>query len=247
MPGIDILAQLGAAEWTTTDATRLQHALQRARFDLMGVASRRALAGDMAAGNAEVKALVDSLPQMRGWVVVNPSYPDQSAEEMRRYASSPKWFGAMLHPRLCRQTLASEAVREVLNAYRRFTKPLLVHVPDEHAVRELEVLAREFTQIKFIAAGAGGDDWQDAMLAARRSVNLFLEPFSGGSHRGKLEALLQLLGPHRIMFASNLPDRNPGASLGLLLDSKISDAEKASILSTSAARLFELGRQSTEG
>ena len=54
MPGVDILTQLGAARWTTTDATKLQYAAQRARFDLVGVASRRALAGDLTAGNAEV-------------------------------------------------------------------------------------------------------------------------------------------------------------------------------------------------
>src|SRR5438477_609840 len=133
MPGIDIQAHLGAAEWTTTDAAGLQRTLQRARFDLMAVVSRRAL-------------------------------------------------------------------------------------------------------------GAGGDAWQDCAFLAKRLVNIFLEPFSGGSHRGKVEAIVQTLGAHRVLFASNFPEQNPGATLGLLLDAKLSDAEKQAVLTTNAARLFGLTR-----
>lgn len=243
MPGIDIQTYLGAAEWITTDAEKLQAALQRARFDLMGVVSRRAMAGDLTGGNAEVKALVEAAPQMRGWVVLNPSYPERSAEELRRYVASPRWLGAALYPDECGEHLTSGASREIINAYRRYTKPLMVRVRNEAAVRELEEMAREFNQMKFIAAGAGGDQWQDCVLAARRTVNIFLEPFSGGAHRGKLEAILEALGAHRVMFASNYPELNPGAALGLLMDSKIGDTDKQAILTLSAMRLFGLGRR----
>ncbi len=242
MPGVDILGQLGASEWTTTDGARLLHAMQRARFDLLGVASRRALAGDLSAGNAEVNAVVSQAPQMRGWCVVNPTYPERSSEEMRRYLGSAKWFGAMLHPELSGQRLNSATTREVLNAYRRYTKPLLVHVPDEQTLLDLEEIAPDFNTIKFIAQGAGGDAWQDCAIAAKRFVNILLEPFSGGSHRGKVEALVQLLGHHRILFGSSYPDHNPGAALGLLMDARISDAEKQSILTGNAAKLFGLTR-----
>ena len=242
MPGVDILAQLGAAQWTTTDAAKLQHALQRARFDLMAVASRRALAGDLVGGNAEVKAAVDAAPQMRGWVVINPLYPERSAEVMRRYLSSSKWLGAMLHPEMCGESLASDSTREVLNSFRRYTKPLLVSVQNETSARELEALALEFNTVKIIASGAGGEEWQACALAAKRAVNVLLEPFSSGAHSGKLETLLAAVGPNRILFASNYPDHNPGSALGFLMDAKISDAEKQAILSGNASRLFGLNR-----
>jgi uncharacterized protein len=246
MPGVDILAQLGATQWITTDATGLQRALQRARFDLMGLASRRALSGDLAAGNAEVKSLLDAVPQMRGWAVINPAYPERSTEQMRRYVSNPRWFGAMLHPGLGGESLTSAGCKEVINAYRRYTKPLLVIVPNETVVRELEELALEFNAMKFIAAGAGYNHWQDCVLAAKRAVNIYLEPFSGGTHRGKLEAILEILGPHRILFGSNYPEHNPGAALGLLLDAKMSDAERQGILAGNAIKLFGLSRQPAE-
>jgi predicted TIM-barrel fold metal-dependent hydrolase len=45
------------------------------------------------------------------------------------------------------------------------------------------------------------------------------------------------------MFASSYPVYNPGAALGLLMEAKISDAEKQAILTTSAVRLFGLTRE----
>lgn len=243
MPGVDILAQLGEADWIRTDGAELQRAAGRARFDVMGVASRRALAGDLAAGNAEVKALLAEAPTMRGWVVINPVYPERSSEELRKYASSPKWLGAFIHPGMTGESLASVATREMLNAYRRYTKPILVHVADEQATRDLDALAREFTQLKIIAQGAGGDDWQACALVAKQATNVFLEPFSGGPHRGKLEAILATVGPNRVVFGSNYPDSNPGAALGLWMDSKLSDSEKQAVLTTNAVRLFGFNRQ----
>jgi predicted TIM-barrel fold metal-dependent hydrolase len=243
MPGVDILAQLGTSQWITTDAAGLTKAAQRARFDVMGVASRRALSGDLGAGNAEVKALLDIAPQMRGWVVINPVYPERSAEELRKYAGGPKWLGAMIHPDMCGESLASGVTRETLVAYRRYTKPLLVHVPDETAVRALQALAGEFSNVRIIAMGGGGDDWQACALAAKTATNIFVEPFSGGTHRGKLEAVLATVGPNRVLFASNYPEHNPGGALGLLVDSKLTDSEKQAILTTNAMRLFGLNRE----
>lgn len=243
MPGVDILAHLGASEWKSTDAAELQRAAQRARFDATGVASRRALAGDLVEGNAETKALLAEAPQMRGWVVINPVYPERSSEELRKYASNAKWLGAMIHPGMTGESLASSATREMLNAYRRYTKPLLVHVSNEQAARELEALAMEFSTLKIIALGCGGDDWQACTHVAKRATNVFLEPFSGGPHRGKVEAILAALGPNRVLFASNYPLSNPGAALGLWFDAKLSDAEKQAILTTNAVRLFGLNRE----
>jgi predicted TIM-barrel fold metal-dependent hydrolase len=81
------------------------------------------------------------------------------------------------------------------------------------------------------------------MWTAKRAVNVYLEPFSGGTHRGKLETILATIGPNRVLFGSGFPDRNPGAALGLLIDSKLSDQEKQAVLTTNAVRLFGLNRQ----
>lgn len=240
MPGIDTFALLGAGPWLTTDAASLKHACQRARFDAMAVVSAQAISGDCAAGNAQVKALLDAEPRMYGWVVITPSHVDESIEEMRRYLTGQRWLGALLVLPSSRDSLLSSTSRELINAYRRYARPMLLRIPDDVAVRELETIASEFPTIKFVAGGAGGASWASCMVAARQRPNIFLEPFSGEPHRGKLERILQVLGPHRLIFASNFPRQNPGAAIGLLSEAQITDAEKQSILATSAARLFNL-------
>ena len=242
MPGVDILARLGAGEWVSTDGQKLVHAMQRARFDLMALASARALAGDTAGGNAETKAVLDVAPMLRGWCVINPAHPERASEEMRRYCAGPKWMGALLDPTRFGQRLTSSSTKEVINSYRRYTKPLMVLCPDSNTVADLDAVAAEINTVKFISVAAGGNAWPEAMVSAKRNVNLFLEPFSGGPHVGKVEALIETLGPHRILFGSNYPVENPGAALGLLLESKITDTEKQAILATNAIKLFGLTR-----
>ncbi len=243
MPGVDLLAQLGAGAFLDLDATRLNHALQRARYDFMGVASRRAMEGDLAGGNAETKAVLDDAAQLRGWVVISPAYLEQSTELLRRLVGGGQWLGAYLDLSHKGASLVSPACRELINSYRRYGKPLMVPVHDETAVGQIEQLALEFNQMKLVAAGAGGDAWASAAYAAKRAVNLFLEPFSGGYHRGKLEAIQAIVGGHRLLFASNYPTGNPGAALGLLLDSGLPDAEKQAVFGGNAIRLFSLRNQ----
>jgi predicted TIM-barrel fold metal-dependent hydrolase len=248
MPGIDVLVQLGAAEWVDVTPERLVRAQQRARLDLVGVASRRALAGEVSAGNAEVKALLDQMPQAYGWVVVNPAYPERAAEELRRHVSGSRWLGAALAvegalPGLPAVPLGSQTTVDVLNSYRRFTKPVLVPVRNGSAAAQLREVARQFPTLKFVAWGAGGDQWLEAVLTARECVNVYLEPCSGGPHRGKLEAMIAALGHNRIVFASNFPDQNPGAALGLVLEARMSEGDRAAIASSNAARLFGLRRE----
>ena len=242
MPGVDILAQFGAGEQVSTDAGALLRAMQRARFDMMGVASMRAQAGDLAAGNAETKAALEASPALRGWVVLNAASPESCAQELRKHCGSARWLGGMLDPARFGHRLTSISSREVVNSYRRYTKPLLVMTRDAQTVADLDALAAEIPTLKFVAMGAGGDAWQDCMFAAKRNVNIFVEPFSGGAHAGKLETILGVVGPHRVLFGSNYPEHNPGAALGLLLEAKISDAEKQAVLTTNAARLFGLTR-----
>jgi predicted TIM-barrel fold metal-dependent hydrolase len=238
MPGIDICAVLGEGVWARADLEGALRTMQRARLDRMALASGRALAGDVISGNAELKAALDGQPALAGWVTVNPVDAEISAQELRRYAGSSNFLGVRLDARVSRSQLRSDAVREIVNGYRRYSKPVLVTVRDEREVMELEQLAREVTTLKFIAGGAGGDAWMACGAMAKRAVNVLLEPFTGGCHRGKIEALAAAIGSHRILFATGYPDQNPGAALGLLADAALSDGEKQAILSGNARRLF---------
>jgi len=238
LPGIDVNAELGEAVWARADKEGVLRVLQRARLDQMVLSSRRALAGDLVAGNAEVRGLVDEQAALYGWVVVNPTDLETSGQELRRHAGAAKIVGLRLDTRAMPGVLESEAAAELINGYRRYSKPALVTVCSARDVVALEQLARQVPTVKFIAAGAGGDAWQACASMAKRVVNVLLEPFSGGCQRGKLEGMVATVAAHRILFATGIPDQNPGAALGLLADAQITEGEKQSILTANARRLF---------
>jgi predicted TIM-barrel fold metal-dependent hydrolase len=90
------------------------------------------------------------------------------------------------------------------------------------------------------AALAGGDAGSACLALAERQLNLLLEPFTGGAERDKLEEGVERIGAHRILFGTNFPVLNPGVALGMVADSRLSEADKNLILGGNAAKLFGL-------
>jgi uncharacterized protein len=244
MPVIDVHAHLGTGPWLIADQDTLLRAMQRARIDTAIVSSRLGIASNFAEGNFKLKAVLDASPQLLGYLVINPTYVEQSIAEMRRYLSTPRFVGVKLHPDASGQPLDSAATREVVNAYRRYAKPLLVHVWGSAQVRALEALAAAAPTVKMIVAHAGGDAFAECLALATQQLNLFLEPFTGGADQGKVEEAVAKIGAHRVLFGTNFPTLNPGVALGLLADAGISETERAQILAGNATKLFQFGRAS---
>ena len=227
------------------DRDRLVAMAQRARLEMVVIGAQRALWEDVAAGNAETAEAVANQPLLRGWVVVTPTQSEASIADLRRYLARGQFLGAWLHARTA-DDLARDGTQEILGAYRRFARPLLVSCPDFATLQAVEAIARSIPQMKFVLRGAAGDDWAEAIVAAKRTVNLILEPFTGGYHRAKLEAMVATLGEHRIVFATGYPAGNPGAALGLLAEARLADTDKQAILTRNSQRLFGLGRAREE-
>jgi len=240
MPIIDIHAHLGGTAWFQADREGLLRAMQRAGIQQMAVSSRLAVASNFAEGNFKLKAALDGAPQLLGYVVVNPAYTEVSVQEMRRYLGARNFVGIKIHPRASGQPLDSAATRSLANSFRRYQKPLLAHVWGEADVRALEALAQECPTVKMIAAHAGGDAWASCLALAERQLNIRLEPFTGGAERDKLEEGIERIGAHRILFGTNFPVLNPGVALGMVADSRLSEADKNLILGGNAMKLFGL-------
>lgn len=246
MPVIDVHGHLGNSPWLNADRDLLLRAMQRARIDTTLVSSRLAITSNFVEGNLKLKNALEGMSQLLGYVVVNPTYVEQSIAEMRRYLGTGSFVGVKLHPDASGQPLDSEATREVLNAFRRYSRPLLVHVWGAAQVRALAVLVAEAPTVKFIVAHAGGDAFAECLALATHQLNLVLEPFTGGSERGRVEEAVEKIGAHRIVFGTNFPHLNPGVALGMLADARISDQDRAQILERTAAKLFQLGRSAAE-
>lgn len=196
---------------------------------------------DFRLGNKVLFDAVKSNDQLYGYLAVNPNYPEESIRLMRSAMPSPKFLGLALFPGASRPYPNLDDYREILNAYRRFLKPVFVNTPSADAVAAAEEMAREFPGLKFILGTMGGNDWKRAITSSRQ-LNLFLET-SGSFDAEKIEEAVEHFGAHRVLFGSNLPYSDIGAALALVQNSELPKDALDQILNRNAQKLFAVERQ----
>ena len=207
---------------------------------------------DMIAGNAALPSAVmppanDEEVDVRAWMVIHPARIKEATDQMRRLLLSPRFVGCALYPdpRTGAPVTAADA-RELIVAYRRFGRPLLVEAPDLTAIEQVIRISDDLAGVKLIASGMGGDEWRESLALIARTGNIFVD-ISGALTPEKVEYAIQALhGTRKILFASGAPQTDPAAILGLLDDVDISDEDRNRILFGNAEKLFGLGPVPTE-
>ncbi len=211
------------------------------RYDAAQVALISGLAADcdFVAGNRALSQVLDPAAGLYGYAVLSADYADESQQEMRRWLGRPEFIGAVLFGH-GGQPVTVEDAREILNAYRRFTKPMAIHTPDADAVHAARVIAAEFPAMKFLLLGMGGDHWRTAVGVARKHLNVYLE-ISGSLDSDKVAHAAEALTPRKVLFGSGFPLSDPQAILGLLDTAPtITNADRDRIRSQNAAGLFNV-------
>ncbi len=224
-----------------SDAQQVQDLLLSRGIQSAFIASDLARRFDPGAGNTAVAEAVAQYPQMRGWLVVHPDHPAEASAQMRRYLYGDRFVGVALYPDPATgRPITLRAVQEVMVAYRRFARPLLIAAPSGEAMLHIAEIAREMNSTRIVASGMGGDDWRDAVDIAARPLNLHLD-ISGALCADKIAYAMQIMhGSRKLLFASGAPRTDPAAVLGLLDDLELSPEDRARILSNNAQRLFNL-------
>ena len=234
--------------WGTTpfapgwsDAGKVWDSLQTRGIQTAFLASDLARRFDPAGGNTAVAEAIAQVPQMRGWLVVHPDHPAEANAQMRRYLYGTEFVGVALYADPATgNPVTLRAVQEVMIAYRRFARPLLIDAPSGEAMLHIAEIAREMSSTRIIASGMGGDDWREAVDLAARPLNLHLD-ISGALCADKITyAMQQMHGTRKLLFASGAPRTDPAAVLGLLDDLALAPEDRARILSNNAQRLFNL-------
>ncbi len=201
--------------------------------------SARAAQADPLSGNRILKAMIESGPGLYGCLVAHLNRVDASLQAIRDLLGNRRFLAVMLTSTKPDEPLHPLVADEVLNACRRYQKPIFLPTPNAACVEIGLQLAKASASHRFVFVGMGGTDWRTAIAAAHQSVNIFLET-SGPLDRGKLPAALEAIGSHRIVFGSGTPYRDAAAALGLLADSDLSPTDMRRILHDNAAKLFNL-------
>ncbi len=236
---IDVHAEIGATPlWgvSYSDANLLR-SMQKYGVERSIVSSTLGNSVDFQRGNAQIAKVVQSSQNLFGCAVVNFNYPEQSQREMHTYLGTDAFAGIMLSSGVRRRHVTLAEADEILNAYRRFVKPVFLRVFDKASLLAADEMARVFTGMKFVLLGMGHDEWRLATVLAEKSLNLVLE-VSGSFSPDKIKFAVDRIGAHRMVYGSGLPYVDPTSTIGLVEDAEISDIDRRLIFEGSARKVF---------
>jgi predicted TIM-barrel fold metal-dependent hydrolase len=247
MPVLDVHVQLEGygIPGINQNAAQVGKFMQARGIDRCVLMSTRAGRADPLSGNRILKAMLDQEPGMLGCLVAHLNRVDASLQAIRDLMALRRFVGVALMPTNPTQPLHPLVADEMLNACRRYQKPVFLFTPNAACVEAGLHLAKTYNMHKFIFLGMGGADWRTGIAAAHQSVNIHLE-MSGALDRAKLPAAIEAIGSHRILFGSGMPALDPVAALGLIEDSGISAIDQRRILCDNAVKIFNLGEVEEE-
>ncbi len=239
MPAFDIHAYFGATPFSADLATREAVLETMRRREIVGIALISALGAhcDFVAGNRRLREIVAPEDGLFGWVTLNAGYSAESQEEQRRHQNRRGMVGAAMFAAPGRPVTLEDA-REILNAQRRYAKPVALPVPDAEAVHQARLIAAEFTAMKFVFLGMGGEDWRVAVAAAKKHLNIYLE-ISGSLDTDKIAQASSVITPRKLVYGSGLPVGSPELTLALVESAPtLTRPDRTRILSENAAALL---------
>ncbi len=199
--------------------------------------SAHAISVDPLAGNRMISAITDSSDSLYGVLVAHTNRPEPSIQAIREMMGSRQFVGLALTSAEPDRSISRSSAEDILQAHRRYGKPLFLYAPHFQAVRQIAEIATAYPMLRIVVLGMGGNDWRQAAEVAHRITNLYLET-SGVLDCSKIPYAVSQLGAHRILFGSGFPHTDTVAAMGLIEDSGLSEADRKQILSLNAQKLF---------
>ncbi len=218
----------------------VQASMERYGIDALALVSARARHCDFIEGNHQLRTIVDDESGIFGLVTLNPAYPDESIQEQRIYLAKHAFVGAIMFPGQSGNPVLLSEARDILNAQRRFAKPMLIYVEDREGVNAARDIATEFNQMKFILLNMAGHDWRYAVALARSHPNVALD-MSGTLDADKYSFAASVVSPRKLMFGSGQPYADPSLFLSMLNDAAlISELDRKRITHQNALAWFNI-------
>ena len=239
MPTFDTHAYFGASPFSADLTTReaVLETMRRREISGMALISALGASCDFVAGNRQMREVVAPEDGLFGWVTLNAGYSAESQEEQRRHQNRRGMIGVALFAAPGRPVTLEDA-REILNAQRRYAKPVALLTPDAEAVHQARLIAAEFAAMKFVFLGMGGEDWRVAMAAAKKHLNIYLE-ISGSLDTDKIAQVSAVVTPRKLLYGSGLPGGSPDLTLALVESAAtLTRPDRNRILSENAAALL---------
>ena len=217
------------------------------RMDQVGVerfavSDIQAIGPDYRAGNDRVGEAVKTFPdRLVGYVVYNPNYESEMADEMKRGFEDLGCRGIKLHCSLHETSTEDKSYRLAFETAQAQNCPVLCHVYQGPSPEFLSGMLGDHPDMKFIYAhigGGGKESLKPFVDVANARDNLFFDLGVSVMPRGTLAWLVEQAPPTQIVYGSDHPLNGFTFQLGRVLFADIPDALKRMILWENAARIF---------
>jgi predicted TIM-barrel fold metal-dependent hydrolase len=199
----------------------------------------RAESADPLTGNRILKTMIEPHSTLFAAVTAHTSRVEASVQAIKDVLNSRRFVGTMLIGQDPNAPLHPILADDILNACRRYQKPIFLYTPNAACVEVALHIAKSYSMHRFIFLGMGGKDWHNAVAAAQQATNTFLE-LSGELDNTKIPYAANVLGAHRLLFGSGAPHQDPVAVMGLMAEAGLSANNIQRILYDNAVKLFGL-------
>ncbi|HEX8552035.1 MAG TPA: amidohydrolase family protein [Abditibacteriaceae bacterium] len=186
-------------------------------------------ATDLDGGNTRLGEALKTDARFRGWLTLSVHQPTLSQTLARKYLTKSAWVGARFESRSDADTIDAAGGHVVLNALRRYGRPVLLAVWTPAALHAVLGAAREFHTLKFIVAPQTEELTSDSIPAIKELINISWLPSAAYAERDVLAQAVEAIGERRVLWGSDWGKLHPAAALGLLGESAVSGAQRERI------------------
>jgi len=195
-------------------------------------------ATDLDGGNARLDDALVMDARFRGWLTLSVHQPDMSQELARYYLTRPKWVGARFVQNSEGDAVDVAGGHTVVNALRRYGRPILITVNSPGTLFAAIRAAREFNTLRFIVSPQTADLTSDALPAIRETLNISLLPSAAFAERDVIANAVATMSERRVLWSSDWGRLHPGAALGMLQESALNNLQRDRIAFRNARELL---------
>jgi predicted TIM-barrel fold metal-dependent hydrolase len=199
--------------------------------------------------NTEVARIVQKNSQrLIGYAHINPHADKEPVKEMDRAIRKLSLKGIKVHPALDGFAIHDEIMHPVMKKAQELQIPVLTHSGWSYFgcgsvfAQPLQCLflAEQFPKVTFIIAhmGGGNNIWTDAIKAAKKSENIFLD--TTGQSPMAIEKAIDEIGAERILFGTDAPWAFHILEVKKIEMLKAKPEEKELILGKNIAKILKL-------
>lgn len=257
---IDIHGHLGninQAPFWVAEGARLEACLDAAGIDLLCVSSAKSLMYDAREGNADLAAALEATRKLRGYVTVNPVFPE-SIKDLTLLAQE-KFIGVKIHPDYHGYDIQSGVARAFLDEVAEQTPLMLCHVScmpgtGFAAAAKVAEFAARHPRTKFVLAHLAGI-YQNPLypyfpnleglerVAAFKLDNVHVDTahYLMYVYPGVMERALEIIGSDHLVFGTDCPLQGPAQmrfAREIIGELPIPEIDKEKILGGNAAKLL---------